>query len=59
MYIPPRSLNERIFEVWRSPNRFTKNPDIIQLKNGRMLLVYSDTDAHWSQKNQILTIFYR
>ena len=56
MYIPPRSLNERIFEVWRSPNRFTKNPDIIQLKNGRMLLVYSDTDAHWSQKNQILTI---
>ena len=52
----PRSINEKVFNIWRSPGRFTKNPDIIALPNDRMLLVYSDTDAHWSQKNQIITL---
>ena len=56
MYIPPRSLANKVFEVWRCPGRFTKNPDIIDLSSGRLMLIYSDTDAHWSQKNQILTI---
>ncbi len=56
MLTPPRSLSDKVFEVWRSPNRFTKNPDIIALPSGRMMLIYSDTDAHWSQKNQILTL---
>ena len=52
----PRSINEKVFNIWRSPGRFTKNPDIIALPNDRMLLGYSDTDAHWSQKNQIITL---
>ncbi|HEY9077828.1 MAG TPA: sialidase family protein [Anaerolineaceae bacterium] len=56
MYIHPRSLNHKIFDVWRSPGRFTKNPDIVRLPKGRLLLVYSDNDAHWSQENQVLTI---
>ena len=56
MYIHTRSLNHKIFDIWHSFDRFTKNPDIVQLPSGRMMLIYSDTDAHWSQKNQILTI---
>ena len=56
LYRHPRSINERVFEVWRSPNRFTKNPDLIQLPSGRLMLVYSDNDQHWSQETQILTL---
>ena len=56
MYIHTRSIAHKVFEIWRSPNRFTKNPDIIKLKSGKLLLIYSDTDAHWSQENQILTL---
>ena len=56
MYIHTRSLNHKVFDIWHSFDRFTKNPDIVQLPSGRMMLIYSDTDAHWSQKNQILTI---
>ena len=56
MYIHPRSVADKIFDAWRSPGRFTKNPDIIRLKSGRLLLVYSDTEAHWGETTQILTI---
>ena len=56
MYIHPRSVADKVFDIWRSPGRFTKNPDIIALPSGRMMLIYSDTDAHWSQKNQALTL---
>ncbi|HUX88368.1 MAG TPA: sialidase family protein, partial [Chloroflexota bacterium] len=52
----PRSVTDRVFEVWRSPGRFTKNPDVVQLPSGRLLLVYCDNDGHWSQENQILTL---
>lgn len=52
----PRSCEHRIREVWRSPGRFTKNPDMVRLPSGRQLLVYSDNDQHWSQEEQILTI---
>ena len=58
MYIHPRSVTDKVFDVWRSPGRFTKNPDIIRLKSGRLLLVYSDTDSHWGETTQILTILY-
>lgn len=51
-----RSVSDKVFEIWRSPDRFTKNPDIIQLSSGRLMLVYSDTDSHWSQKTQVLTL---
>lgn len=56
MYRHPRSIVDKVFEVWRSPGRFTKNPDIVQLPSGRILLIYSDNDSHWSQENQILTL---
>lgn len=56
MHIHPRSVAHKVFDIWRSPGRFTKNPDIVELPSGTFLLVYSDTDAHWSQVNQVLTI---
>lgn len=56
MYIHTRSLHHKVFDIWRSFDRFTKNPDIVQLPTGRLLLIYSDTDSHWSQQNQILTL---
>lgn len=56
MLIHPRSIYDKVFEVWRSPGRFTKNPDIICLPSGRLMLVYSDNDAHWSLETQVLTL---
>ena len=56
MLIPSRSVNHKVFDIWRSPGRFTKNPDIIALPSGRLLLIYADTDAHWSLENQVLTL---
>jgi len=51
-----KSIESKCHDIWISPDRFTKNPDIVQTKEGRLLLVYSDNDQHWSQENQILTI---
>ena len=56
MHSHPRSFNDRVFVAWRSPGRFTKNPDIVKLPSGRLLLVYSDTDGHWAQVSEILTL---
>jgi hypothetical protein len=56
MYIHLRSVVHKVFDIWRSPGRFTKNPDMVRLPAGRLLLVYSDNDAHWSQETQVLTI---
>ena len=56
MLIHTRSVAHKVFDIWRSPGRFTKNPDIVVLPNGRYLLVYSDVDAHWSLRDQVLTI---
>ena len=56
MLVHTRSVADRVFEVWRSPGRFTKNPDMIKLPSGRLMLIYSDTDGHWSEKNQVLTL---
>ncbi|MBZ0297374.1 MAG: glycoside hydrolase [Anaerolineae bacterium] len=56
MYMHPRSVAHKTFEIWRSPNRFTKNPDLIVLPSGRLMLIYADTDAHWSLENQVLTL---
>ena len=56
MHIHPRSIAHKVFDVWRSPGRFTKNPDIIALPSGRLMLIFADTDSHWSQENQILTL---
>ena len=56
MLIHPRSVAHKVFDIWRSPGRFTKNPDIVSLPSGRYLLIYSDVDAHWSMKDQVLTL---
>ena len=56
MKIPEHSLHHTTFDVWRSPGRFTKNPDLVRLPSGRMLLVYADTDRHWASDYVILTL---
>jgi hypothetical protein len=53
-YLPMRSLEaagDRIWTAWRSPGRFTKNPDMVRLPDGRLLTVYADTDQHWAEGN--------
>lgn len=52
----PCSILQPAFSIWRNPGRFTKNPDLVKLESGRLLLVYSDTDRHWSEIDQVLTI---
>ncbi len=56
MHTHTRSVAHKVFDVWRSPGRFTKNPDVVQLPSGRLLLIYSDTDQHWSEVDQVLTL---
>lgn len=56
LYSHTRSVAHKVFDAWISPGRFTKNPDMAQLPSGRLMLVYSDNDAHWSVENQVLTI---
>jgi BNR repeat-like domain len=51
-YLPMRTLAAepgRVWTAWRSPGRFTKNPDVVQLPDGRLLAVYADTDSHWAE----------
>ncbi|MBI3974270.1 MAG: exo-alpha-sialidase [Chloroflexi bacterium] len=51
-YQPMRSLESapgRVWTAWRSPERFTKNPDMVALPDGRLLAVYADTDKHWAE----------
>ena len=45
MHIHPRSVAHKVFDIWRSPGRFTKNPDIVETPSGAFLLIYSDTVA--------------
>lgn len=56
MRIADHSLHDQVFEAWRSPGRFTKNPDLIRLPSGRLLLVYADTDRHWASDYVVLTL---
>ena len=56
MLIHPRSVDHKVFDIWRSPGRFTKNPDIVQLDSGRILLIYNDSDSHGQQEFLILTL---
>jgi hypothetical protein len=43
------SAPSRVWSAWRSPGRFTKNPDVVALPSGRLLAVYADTDKHWAE----------
>lgn len=56
MRIAEHSLHDQVFEAWRSPGRFTKNPDLVRLPSGRLLLVYADTDRHWASDYVVLTL---
>ena len=46
----------RIWTAWRSPGRFTKNPDMMALPDGRLLAVYADVDSHWAEGRIELTV---
>lgn len=46
----------RIWTAWRSPGRFTKNPDMVALPDGPLLAVYADTDKHWAEGMIRLTL---
>lgn len=51
-YRPMRTLAsapERLWEVWRTPGRFTKNPDVVMLPNGHLLAICSIADKHWPE----------
>lgn len=37
-------------DIWRIPGRFTKNPDMVRFKSGRMQLAFCDDDSHWAQE---------
>ena len=56
MLIHPRSVHERCFTIWAPAGRFTKNPDVVRLASGRLLLVYNDCDHHTSRTDQAVTI---
>ena len=40
---------DRVWTIWHTPGRFTKNPDIVRFPSGKMMLVFSDADQHWAQ----------
>jgi hypothetical protein len=44
-----------VWDIWRNPGRFTKNPDIIRFASGRMMLVFCDDDQHWAQESSNIT----
>ena len=52
-----RSLegSHRVWDIWRTPGRFTKNPDLIRSPSGKMMLVFNDADQHWPQEISRIT----
>lgn len=46
----------RQVDIWRSPGRFTKNPDIIRFASGKLMLVFCDVDRHWSEEISRITV---
>ena len=45
----------RLFDVWRIPRRFTKNPDLIRFPSGKLMLVFCDCDKHWPEESSRIT----
>lgn len=45
----------KVWDIWNPAGRFTKNPDIIRFPDGRMMLVYCETDQHWALEFSIIT----
>ncbi len=58
---PPRSRMRtldgtgKVRTVWSPPGRFTKNPDIVRFPDGRMMLIYCETDQHWALESSNIT----
>ena len=53
-----RSLDQqpgRYHKIWSKAGRFTKNPDIVRFPDGRLMLVFCDTDRHWSEEISRIT----
>lgn len=42
-------------DIWRIPGRFTKNPDLVRLPSGKLMLVFCDDDRHWSEEISRIT----
>jgi hypothetical protein len=42
-------------DIWRIPGRFTKNPDMVRLPSGKLMLVFCDDDRHWSEEISRIT----
>ena len=55
MLIHTRSVAHKVFEIWRSSERFTKNPDVVRLPSGRLMLIYCDTDSHLRHRLTLVT----
>ena len=51
-----RSISERTYDIWRIPNRFTKNPDIVRFPDGRLMLVFCHVEKHWSEEISRITL---
>jgi len=49
-------LPERHFIVQKLPNSFCKNPDMVLLPSGKIVLVYNETDQHWPLESRITVI---
>ena len=45
----------RVWDIWRTPGRFTKNPDIVRFPSGKMMLVFCDDDQHWAEESSKIT----
>src|SRR5689334_18612846 len=45
----------KVWDIWRKPDRFTKNPDIVRFPSGRMMLVFCDDDQHWAEESSKIT----
>lgn len=45
-----RSLDAmgKVWTIWSPAGRFTKNPDMVRFPDGRLLLVFCETDQHWA-----------
>ena len=47
---------ERQVIIYRDDRFFTKNPDIVLLPSGKMLLVFNETDYHWPTEFSRITL---
>lgn len=45
----------KVWNIWNPPGRFTKNPDMVRFPNGRLMLVFCETDQHWALKFSRIT----